>query len=78
MCRQSSSCATCRFEQELDNPRALEVPEEDLETLIGDLDELCNTLKCTLCLTVTGNTVRYLAAWNSVVALSVRPVTRSL
>ena len=37
---RTSSCAACRFEQEPDNPRALELAEEDLESLIVDLDEL--------------------------------------
>ena len=37
---RTSSCAACRFELEPDNPRALELAEEDLEVLIADLDEL--------------------------------------
>ena len=40
MVERTSSCGACRFEQEPDNPRALELAEEDLEVLIADLDEL--------------------------------------
>ena len=36
---RTSSCAACRFETEPENPRALELPIEDLESLIDDLDE---------------------------------------
>ena len=37
---RTSSCATCRFEQEPGNPREIELAKEDLEVLIADLDEL--------------------------------------
>ena len=37
---RTSSCSACRHEMERGNPSALELPEEYLEVLIADLDEL--------------------------------------
>lgn len=38
LCRRTLHCAACRFKSETDNPRALELPEEDLEGVIDDND----------------------------------------
>ena len=36
---RTSRCVACRHEREPENPRALESPEDDLELLVGDLEE---------------------------------------